>query len=335
MVLPVRLIASLLAVLLVAGAPRDAFAYLKFGYEAGGRQFTLKWSRTVVPYSVTDRGVAGVSASAFQAAVSRAFTTWERVPGASIAYSFAGFTAGQPDEDDGRSVLGFVNHPELDHVLASTSFLIDEVSGELLEADIFFNSAFPWSVATDGERGRWDLESVALHEIGHFNGLGHSAIGETEFSGAGRSVLSIGAVMFPIALAAGDVSARRLFADDIAGISDLYPDVASARAAGSISGRVVKAGRGVFGAHVVAFDPASGDQVGNFSLTGNGEFSIAGLSPGPYALRVEPLDDADIESFFDVPERADISFRATYHTRLVVVPRNGDSGVIEVSVTPK
>ena len=38
---------------------------------------------------------------------------------------------------------------------------------------------------------------------------------------------------------------------------------------------------GVFGAHVVAFDPGNGDQVANFTLTRDGQFSIAGLAARP------------------------------------------------------
>ena len=111
-------------------------------------------------------------------------------------------------------------------MLASTSFL-DRLArpARSLESDIFFNSAFPWSVAPAGEAGRFDLESIALHEIGHFSGLGHSALGETELrEGGGRRVLAAEAVMFPIAFTSGSIAARTLKADDIAGISDLYPD---------------------------------------------------------------------------------------------------------------
>jgi hypothetical protein len=114
----------------------------------------------------------------------------------------------------------------------------------------------------------------------------------------------------------------------------LYPDNNFSDETGSISGRVTKNGRGLFGAHVVAFDPGRGDQIANFTLSRDGDFSIAGLRPGPHVIRVEPLDDADIDSFFDVTEPIDLAFRAKYFERLVVVPRGGDSGAISITVGP-
>ena len=75
--------------------------------------------------------------------------------------------------------------------------------------------------------------------------------------------------------------------------------------------------------------------VGNFSLSDTGQFSIAGLRPGPHVIRVEPLDDADIESFFDVSDPVDANFLVTYSRQLVVVPRGGDSGAVEITVTRK
>ncbi len=327
------------AVLLLAfvfAMPSTASAYLKFGFQLGGRDFTLRWNDAPVTYFVSDVNVAGVTASQLQGAVAKAFTTWESVPSASITYTFGGFTRSLPGENDGRTTLGFMNEPDLDRVLASTSYLVDGETGELLESDIFFNSAFLWSVAPAGEPGRWDVESIALHEIGHLSGLGHSAIGETELaSGGGRRVLSIGAVMFPIALGSGDISGRRLLPDDVAGISDLYPDDRFNDTTGSVSGRITKNGTGVFGAHIVAFDPRGGELVGNFSLGQDGQFSIAGLHPGPHVLRIEPLDDADTDSFFDDSEPPDLNFRTTIFERLVIVPRGGDSGAVQITVQPK
>jgi hypothetical protein len=331
-----RPLALLLAAALLFGETSPAFAYLKFGVTVGGSQVTLKWAQTPVRYFVANQGVPGVSAADLQSAVGRAFATWEAVPTASITYQFAGITSASPVRDDGLSTLGFQNRPELDRVLASTSFLVDAATGALVESDIFFNSAFAWSVAPAGEPNRFDLESIALHEIGHFSGLGHSALGETELrEGGGRRVLGAEAIMFPIAFAAGSVAGRTLKADDIAGISDLYPDGDFDRSTGSISGRVTKDGQPLFGAHVVAFDPATSTMVATFTLNAQGQFSIGGLSPGLHVVRVEPIDDADVDSFFDASRGVDIDFRVAFYDRVVVVPRGGDSGEIALTVVRK
>jgi hypothetical protein len=330
-----RLVAILLSMLLVAPAP-PAFAYLKFGTRVNGQQVSLKWAQAPVRYFVNSTSaVPGVSVDDFQAAVGRAFAQWQAVPTSSIAYQFAGLTAAMPGQDDGLSTLGFQSRPDMDRVLASTSFLVDAATGAVIESDIFFNSSFAWSVAPAGEAGRFDLESIALHEIGHLSGLGHSALGETELGeGGGRRVLGAEAIMFPIAFAPGTIAGRTLKADDIAGISDLYPDGGFATSTGSLSGRVTKDGQPIFGAHIVAFDPATGAMVAGFSLNAQGEFSVNGLSPGPHIVRVEPLDDADIDSFFDA-SLVDVDFTVAFYDRLVVVPRGGDRGDVVVTVSRK
>jgi len=331
-----RIIATLLTIFLTVPA-QPAFAYLEFGTRVNGRQVTLKWAQTPVRYFVNSRSaIPGVSVDDFQAAVGRAFAQWQAVPTSAIAYQFAGLTAGLPGEEDGLSTLGFRNRPELDRVLASTNFLVDISSGALLESDIFFNSSFSWSTAPAGELGRFDLESIALHEIGHLSGLGHSALGETELrEGGGRRVLGSEAVMFPIAFGAGTIAGRTLKADDIAGISDLYPDGDFTASTGSISGTVTKDGQPIFGAHIVAFDPATGSMVATFSLNAQGQFSINGLSPGPHVVRVEPLDDAEIDSFFDASLAVDIDFKVSFLDRLVVVAAGGDRGGVTANVSHK
>jgi matrixin/carboxypeptidase family protein len=331
-----RGLAVLLSIALVLVQSAPALAYLKFGVAVGGKNVTVKWAQTPVRYFVSDTGVPGVTAADLQTAVGRAFATWQAVPTASISYQLAGITSASPGSDDGASVLGFRNRPDLDRVLASTSFLIDSSTGALIESDIFFNSAFPWSVAAAGETGRFDLESIALHEIGHFSGLGHSALGETDLiSTGGRRVLSAEAVMFPIAFASGSIVARTLKADDIAGISDLYPDGDFTATDGSLSGRVTKDGQPLFGAHVVAINAATGLMVGSFTLNAQGQFSIGGLSPGLHIVRAEPLDDADVDSFFDGTVPVDLDFRVMFFDRVVVVPKGGDSGEIAVKVVKK
>jgi hypothetical protein len=329
--------ASLVVALAIAWAwPSPAHAYLKFGAMSSGGPVVVRWAAAPVRYFVNDTRVPGVSPTDFQAAVGRAFATWQAVASSSITYQFVGFTSASPLEEDGQTTLGFASMPQLDRVLASTDILVDTTTGAIVEADIFFNSAFTWSVAAGGQAGSFDLESIALHEIGHLSGLGHSALGETELRADGsRRVIAAEAVMFPIAYPAGNVLGRMLRADDIAGVSDLYPDNGFNTNTGSISGHIIRDGRAVFGAHVIAYDLSNQSLVANFSLDDRGTFSIHGLSPGPHVLRVEPLDDGDIASFFDGSEPVDLDFRVTFLTRIEVVPKGGDSGTVEITVTSK
>jgi hypothetical protein len=320
-------------VLLVAGSTQLS-AYLKLGSRVGTRTVTLSWGEFPVRYFVTDGGAPGVTSQQLQAAIERAFGTWSGIEGADVSGQFVGFTPALPRLEDGMNVLGFEDRSEQDRVLGSTSFLIDTEDGRIVESDIFFNSAFPWSVAGGGETGSFDLESIALHEIGHMLGLGHSAIGETEIRPGGRRVIATEAVMFPIAFSPGNTQGRRLRPDDIAGIIDIYGTNAARRRTGSVSGRVTKNGAGVFGAHVVAFNPRTGALIGGFSLNANGDFTISGLEPGPHVIRVEPLDDADIESFLE-PEDVDVDFRVKFYERIVVVPRAGGTRGVDVAVVAK
>ena len=139
--------------------------------------------------------------------------------------------------------------------------------------------------------------------------------------------------MFPISFGAGNTADRMLQPDDIAGVSDLYPGAGFTQRTGSVSGRVLLDGRPVFGAHVTAFHLDTGDFVGGFTLNDAGEFHIDGLRPGAHIIRVEPLDDADLDSFFE--GEIDIGFRPAFHPRVVGVPAGGGAPRFDVTVSAK
>lgn len=326
-----RVLAFLVVGLLVV--PASAFAYLHYGFTFRGQSVVLKWEATPVEWYATSRPANGVTATQFQQALASAFDTWQSVPSASIGFRFSGFTNADPFEDDDRNVVGFIDpgdDPEFDRVLGATTFLIDVFTGEIVESDIFFNTQFDWSTSATGTPGRYDLASIATHEVGHLTGLAHSALGETELRPAGRRVLATSTVMFPIAFSTGNIADRVLQPDDIAGVSALYPDDGFSDRTGTITGRVQLGSRGLFGAHVVAYHMATGTMIGGFAMASDGRFEIAGLAPGPHILRVEPLDDGDVESFLS--EDVDVQFLPRYGERIVVVAGGGetDAGIITV-----
>lgn len=319
------------------GVGSYASDYLKLGSQISTGVVQIKWTPGQMPirYRVTNRDVSGVSAMQLQAALDRAFGTWASVPTATLSAQFDGFTGAEPGANDNVSVIGFRSRPDLDRVLGSTSFQINSTTGQIIESDIFLNSTVNWSVAANGESLRYDVESIAVHEVGHLLGLGHSALGETDQQPGGRSVRGKRAVMFPIAYPTGNIEDRTLEADDVAGISDIYPAGGFASSTGAISGRVTRSGAGIFGAHLMAFNLDNGTITGGFSLSATGEFVISGLVPGLYVVRAEPLDDADVGLFFDDDTMVPIDFKPAYFDKIVAVPAGGSSGAIEIRVQSK
>ena len=328
----------LLALAVVAALQAPAHAYLKLGSSVNGRTISLQWpARTPVRYFISDRGVDGVSAPQFREAVGRGFDTWQAVETASVGFEFGGFVGGRPLDQDGANVIGFASRPDLERTLASTSFLIDTRTGEILESDIFFNSTFQWSVAPGGEAGRFDVQSIATHESGHFLGLGHSLLGETEpRPTGGRRLLASGAVMFPIAFTAGNIVDRDLTADDIAGVSDIYPDgdvpADDRHAAGDgdqeRQGRLRRARRRVQPAQRTTWLAGS-------RWTTPGPSPSRGWHPARTSCASSRSTTAMWRASSRAPSTVDADFKAKYYERLVTVPEGGGSVQIAVEVVAK
>jgi hypothetical protein len=326
---------GLVLFLLVANG-RPAHGYLRQFADVDGQQVFLRWLQPTVRYAINERPVPGVTGAQLTAVIARVFGRWQDVDTATIAFQYAGPTSAEPLDFDGINTIGFVDAPEFEGLLGLTLSTFDTVTGEVVDADIFFNSAELWSAADAGQEGRYDLESVAVHEAGHFLGLGHSALGFFEARDGDLRLAGAETIMFPFAFDPGNIALRALRPDDVAGVTAIYPSQDVMSTTGRLEGRVVKANAGVYGAHVLALDPLTGRMVGGFSLSGTGDFRIDGLAPGRYVIRVEPVDDIGVDNFFDdSPFAMDVDFGITFLDRFVGVPAGGTAASFDVVVRPR
>ena len=85
-----------------------------------------------------------------------------------VALGTGAYQQGDPNMGDIR-IGGFAQNGNT----LAFSLLPPPANGDSSSGDITFNTAVPWT--TTGGNGGFDLETIAIHEIGHALGLGHSA----------------------------------------------------------------------------------------------------------------------------------------------------------------
>jgi hypothetical protein len=312
----------------------------------------LHWSRNSFPiqYNVnpTVTGARIGGSRTVGAVIDASFAVWMAAPNTNLVVTRGGDSSvaaeASPPNASNINLICFVctdtNFAADASTLAVTLFTfatapggadghggVTQFAGQIIKADILFNptpspptpNSVPTSLTTDpasavlnSSANVVDLQTIALHEIGHFLGLDHSAV--------------TNAVMFPFA---STIPRETLASDDVAVISMLYPGTQSIPV-GSMQGTVrFQAGGGVFGAHVFADSTTSLAGYGGTvsvrkgpigALTDpSGNYTIQGLPVDSYAVTAEPLDlpvtNADIAAYAPVYGQAAVqtSFTSRQH----------------------
>jgi hypothetical protein len=290
---------ALCAVALIIVIP--AHSYLPGGSGKAGVFTNSTWVQApawVINPNVSGANIAGTSTEV-GAIIQSSFVAWTSAPNTTVAATFAGTSTATTPQISENLICFTCTGVDFsqDGVLALTLINFD-ANGDIANANILFNP----SASTGGSSPKpicfttadtnatcptsgsiqQDLKTVAIHEIGHFFGLDHSAV--------------VSAIMFPFA----PPSLQTLSYDDVAAISLLYPNPGATILTGSISGRVTLNNTGVFGAHVFANSTTAANPFSAFpsirktpigALTfPDGSYLITGLPVDTYVVIAEPLD---------------------------------------------
>jgi hypothetical protein len=228
-------------------------------------------------------------------AIESAFQRWEELSDTAVAFSRGSDFSGEVVANDNVLPVFWVEDSaivdqdtpdpsddiDIGTALAVTFtmwFTSGPSAGRIIDTNIVFNGfEHEWTTDPDSRADRFDIESVAVHEIGHGLGIGHSAVG--------------GATMFP-RTAPGRAHARSPSSDDRAAAGEAYGTGSWPPATARLSGIVRQGGTPLFGAHVVAED-AHGNAVAAAITRNDGSYEIDGLPAGSLTVWAEPLDVHD------------------------------------------
>jgi Quinohemoprotein amine dehydrogenase, alpha subunit domain III len=295
-----------LAVALAALAAAPAAGYEHLGEVVGSNVLPEHWRTLPIALQV-DNGPTDISGE-----IAGAISTWNAVPtakdpwgtatlavdGGGNAVDFTGANFGTAWGDlsgDGRQEVIF---DEDGSALTALGLAPASVNGFGPSAGTIHGGEAELDdmyLIINGSRANFDRRSTEIHELGHTLGLAHSSVGFSIGKNGALSpeVESQVPTMHPFGID-GD-GRRTLEADDVASLSELYPEPSFTTSTGTITGTVTRCGSGepVLGANVRAINVAS-PSIQLTRLTGfdgrtDGSYTINGVPPGDYDVVVEPL----------------------------------------------
>jgi hypothetical protein len=228
------------------GKPVQSIVSGRAGLRKTSSGASERWSLATVAITI-DPTLAHATPAAREA-ILQAFGAWVSSDGSLPQLSFD--TASTPGEaaQDGvnRLLLGPITIPGQKEDLAITISYAEADTGEIVEADTIFNSAYDWTSieskagkgADDDCHDRYDLQNVATHEAGHFFGLGE------DYDDPSTTMY--------ISSKPCQTSKRALTTSDVAVVSGLYAQPAAGSSQGTACGARIAGGRDTHGAAVVA-----------------------------------------------------------------------------------
>ncbi len=132
------------------------------------------WSGTV-HFELNDQGSDDLDFATVETEVRRGMEDWTRVSCTSLTTQYDGVVSRTPRGGDGNFTIGWFEsgwgHSSSAIGVTGSRF----TSGTIVEADMEMNGVhFTWTTAS-GSGSNVNIYSIALHEGGHYMGLGHSA----------------------------------------------------------------------------------------------------------------------------------------------------------------